>query len=390
MLITTAQRRARLVERHYLTGSAPDVETAVAGVVALHSSDPISPYLSVGARVAGFTVADLDRALFADRTLWRLHAMRRTLFVVPAGQAAMFDVAAGRAIAERERTRLVKWLRADLSGRAAASLLDDAEAAVIEELAGQGELRTAELSERVPALQQTLTVGSGTWTSETPLSSRLLYVMAMEGTIVRTRPAGSWRSSQYHWALASDWFGGLPEPPADGAAALAQRYLERFGPATEHDLRWWAGWGAGATRAALAAAGAVAVELDDGVEAFVAPDDATSPGGVEGDTVAFLPGLDPTPMGWKQRHWYLDDELVPDVFDRNGNVGPTVWWNGRIVGGWGQRPSGVVAFEILTEVPRHVASLVEARAEELTGWFGGEHVTPRFRTPLERRLSALD
>lgn len=338
----------------------------------------------------GFTPADLDRALFVDRTLWRLHAMRRTLFVVPAVQAAMFDAAAGRAIAERERARLLGWLQADISERAAERLLAEAEESVIDALTEHGELRTSDLSGRLPALQRTLTVGSGKWTSQTPLSSRLLYVMAMEGTIVRTRPAGSWRSSQYHWALAATWFAELPRPPDDGPAALAVRYLERFGPVTEQDLRWWAGWGAGETRAALADAGAVAVELEDGSGAVVAPADVESPDDIDGDAVTFLPGLDPTPMGWKQRQWYLDDAIVPELFDRNGNVGPTVWWNGRIIGGWGQRISGAVDFEVLTAVPGHVRGLIDARAEALTEWLGGERVTPRFRTPLERRLAALD
>jgi hypothetical protein len=37
-----------------------------------------------------------------------------------------------------------------------------------------------------------------------------------------------------------------------------------------------------------------------------------------------LPGLDPTPMGWHRRDWYLGEQVAPAVVDRTGNIGPTV------------------------------------------------------------------
>ena len=52
--------------------------------------------------------------------------------------------------------------------------------------------------------------------------------------------------------------------------------------------------------------------------------------------VALLPGLDSTVMGWKERAWFLGGHQHA-LFDVNGNAGPTVWCNGRIVGGWAHR-----------------------------------------------------
>ena len=46
-------------------------------------------------------------------------------------------------------------------------------------------------------------------------------------------------------------------------------------------------------------------------------------------------------MGWKERSWYLGPH-APDVFDNVGNVGPTIWLGGRIVGGWAQTADGTV------------------------------------------------
>jgi len=102
---------------------------------------------------------------------------------------------------------------------------------------------------------------------------------------------------------------------------------------------------------------------------------------------ALLPGLDPTPMGWQSREWFLGPH-GPALFDRTGNIGPTVWWDGRIVGGWAQRSSGEVVFRPLEDVGSDAVAAIAAEAARLESWLGELRVTPRFRTPLERDLSA--
>ena len=62
-----------------------------------------------------------------------------------------------------------------------------------------------------------------------------------------------------------------------------------------------------------------------------------------------LPGADPTVMGWKERTCYLG-EHAPELFDRNGNAGPTVWANGRVVGGWTQHDDGELVVGLLEPV----------------------------------------
>jgi hypothetical protein len=102
---------------------------------------------------------------------------------------------------------------------------------------------------------------------------------------------------------------------------------------------------------------------------------------------ALLPALDPAPMGWQSRSWYLGPHM-PQLFDRTGNIGPTVWWAGRVVGGWAQRASGEVVFRLLEDVGADAEAAVAAKAAALEAWLGSSRVTPRFRTPLERELSA--
>ena len=135
---------------------------------------------------------------------------------------------------------------------------------------------------------------------------------------------------------------------------------------------------------ALGATGAVEVEID-GVAGWAMADDLEATPEA-GPWVALLPGLDPTAMGWKDRDWYLGPHRET-LFDRNGNVGPTVWCDGRIVGGWAQRPDGAIALRLLEDIGTEANAAVEAESHALEALIGPVRVTPRFRTPLERVLS---
>jgi hypothetical protein len=91
-------------------------------------------------------------------------------------------------------------------------------------------------------------------------------------------------------------------------------------------------------------------------------------------------------MGWSQRQWFLGGH-GPALFDRSGNPGPTVWCDGRIVGGWAQRKDGEIVYRLLEDVGAEAASAIADAAERLRVWHHDVRVTPRFRTPLERELS---
>jgi len=363
-MISTAARCANLVARHRLDRSATSVDEAVEDLVALHSSDPITPHLAALARVRDYAVEDLENAFDRSR-LWRLHAMRRTLWVAPADRVGMLQASVGDAVAAKERRRLEGWAE----GLDLAAL----EESVLAAIAAEPGVHTRELTTRIPALQAKVRVGSGKWAQEAPVGSRLLYVLAMEAKLRRTRSSGTWKSSQYGWATAT------VVRPARAAEELIRRYLERFGPATRTDVRWWTGLTAAQVDGALSEV-AEEVRLETGA-AWV----ARGFGLQAASGVALLPGLDPTPMGWKERDWFLGDHGAA-LFDRNGNVGPTIWVEGRIVGGWAVSGEGRVLTKLLEDVGDVAEAAVAAEAERLGAWLGGTSATPRFRTPLEKSL----
>lgn len=104
--------------------------------------------------------------------------------------------------------------------------------------------------------------------------------------------------------------------------------------------------------------------------------------------VALLPTLDSTPMGWRYRDWYLGGHGL-QLFDSTGNIGPTVWAGGCIVGGWAQRKDGEVVIKLLEDVGSDVAAGIEAAGEMLASHVGQVRLAPRARalSPLEQELT---
>ena len=388
--IGVEERRARLALRHRLARPAGAVDDATGALVGLHSSDPTSVYLSARARVDGFAVADLEEALYGRRSLVRMLGMRQTIFVIPREVAAVMDEACTKALAPPERRRLIAMLEAQgiaEPGRGA-RWVDRVQEEVLDALSVHGEASARDLTKDVPELGAQLSFGEGkTWGGTMGVSTRILFLLAAEARIVRARPLGAWISGQYRWARTEAWL-GAPLPELDHAEAcdeLLRRYLRAFGPATTTDVRWWTGWTARLAASTLERVGAVEVALDDGA-GFVLPDDLDPTDEPEA-WVALLPSLDPTVMGWKERGWYLG-EHGPALFDRNGNAGPTVWVNGRAIGTWAQIPSGDVLVELLERVDARTRRAIDAERERLRAWLGDVRLKPRFRTPLERSISA--
>ena len=103
----------------------------------------------------------------------------------------------------------------------------------------------------------------------------------------------------------------------------------------------------------------------DGQTGFVLPDDLEPTDAVP-PWAALLPPLDPTTMGWSERGWYLGPHKA-DLFDTSGNAGPTIWWDGRIVGGWRQREGGDVELQLLEDIGAEGRQAVEHRGRPAHG-----------------------
>ena len=335
------------------------------------------------------SLAAVDKALYEDRTVIRHHGMRRTLWVSTPEVVRLIHAAATRDLIPAERRRTSALLAAsgiDDPER----WLDDAAEQVLADLHEHGPSTARELGQRVEALRHPLQLSPGKkWAATQSAHVRVLLALCLQGKLVRGKPVGSWINGAYRYAAADFWLpGGLGDhQPRQAAAELAGRWLRRFGPATTSDLQWWMGWTVARTKQALTDCRAVETAVDDGV-GWLAQDDF---GPVIAEPwVAVLPSLDPTTMGWKSRAWYLP-AAASEAFDRNGNAGPTIWVDGRVVGAWAQDRQGEIRTHYFERVAASRRREVQARVAELqvVGWRDSFHrALPRSHSGQAARLSS--
>ena len=345
----------------------------------LHSTEPATVYLSLLARVDGLTVADVDAALYDDRSLVKQLAMRRTLFVFPRDLLPAAWGSASARVAAAERARLAKERR---EGR---GLAEDGEA-WLDRGPGRGRrgsrrssadrpggppagpelearLRRSRSGTKYGRHRLDRTAGAHPARRRGPTSCAAANTGALAAVQAALDADGATGSATYRRALDAD----------DGYAELVRRWLATFGPGTETDIVWWLGSTKTAVRRALADLEAVEVSLDGGGTGWVLPDDLEPRRPTVEPWAALLPVLDPTVMGWKERAFYLGDH-APQLFDTNGNAGTTAWWDGRVVGCWVQDEAGVVEVRLLEKLPRAATAALAVEAERLTAWLDGTRV----------------
>jgi hypothetical protein len=354
-------------------------------MVCLHATDPATVYLSAWARVEGLAPADVDRALYASRSLVKHLAMRRTLFVVPRDLLGVVQTAASDRVADQERRRLVADVERAGVATDGLAWLEAASDAALSALSALGEATSSELRKAAPVLDASVVYApEKAYGGNQSLAPRVLTVLSASGLVLRGSNAGGWTTSRPRWATTAHWLGADPPPrPAEreARAELVRRWLHTFGPARPADVKWWLGSTATAVRVALADVGAVEVDLD-GVAGVALPDDLDEVPAPE-PWAALLPGLDPTTMGWQSREWYLGPH-APAVFDTNGNAGPTAWWDGRIVGGWIQDEGGEVVLQLLEDPGAEGRAALADEAARLSAWLAGVRIPPRFPSPLSK------
>ena len=387
---TTEQRRARLARRHRLVPSlrTDDVVAVADSVVALHSTDPVTVYLSSAARMAHPSIEAVERALYDDRVLVRHHAMRRTLWLARPEVVRWMHAACTRKVAAVEHRRTVKYLT-DNGVDDAEEWIAGARKQVLDLLHTRGPTSTRDIGEALPELRVLLRLAPGkSYAANISAHTRVPLLLGFEGEVVRTRPLGTWVSGAYLWAAMDSWMpGGVGDlAEEEGAVPLADAYLRRFGPVTQRDLQWWAGWTVALTKRALAGCGAEPVELEEGPGWVAAGDAESADDEPLPSWVALLPSLDPTTMGWKDRAWYLDPACA-DAFDSVGNAGATIWADGRVVGAWAMGEDGSFRAHYFLDVDASTRAAVEEEAEWLRSLLGETRFSVRFPGHMQKALS---
>ncbi len=362
----------------------------------LHATEPPTR-LPLGGRAGrrGLRVADVDRALYDDRTLVKQLAMRRTLFVFPRDLLPAAWGAPAARVAGQERRRIAKDVAA--GGHRRRRRRPGSTRRAPRSLDGAGRepdgLSARRSGRAVPDVDGTVGLAGhevGRRGADRPAGARA--GSGAEGDVVRGRNAGHWRISRPAWTPMD----GLARGGA--RAAAGGRGLRRAGPpvaadlrpGTEADLVWWLGATKGAVRRALADLGAVAGRAST----------AAAPAGCCPTTTRGRPGraVGGAAAGARPDHdgleatatFYLDPGHTPYLFDSNGNGGTTAWWNGRVVGCWVQDDDGWCAWCCAGRCRADATAALATEAERLTAWLDGVRISQRLHLPPDEvRAAAL-
>jgi uncharacterized protein YcaQ len=364
--LTWPQALAWRLRRHHLTERAPrdrmlQVASRIGG---LHAQVMSSAELTLWARVDGLERDAVSDALWDERSLVKLWAMRGTLHLLPAAELDTWLAALGT----YDHYLKPGWLRAfELTREQLETLID----AIGEALDGEPRTRE-ELGAAVsriagtPELEDKVQGSWGPYLKPASFRGRLCFGPS-EGQRVRfTRPDA--------------WLGRSLDT-GDGDEALREvtrRHLGAFGPAAREDLaRWWGVQPAQGGRM-LKALGDEVVEVDaDGTPGWMLREHAEEAASAEPPRLArLLPGFDMWTIGAaRDAAALLDPAEKKRVYRDQGWISPVLLVNGRMEGVWKHERKGkrlAVAIEPFGKLPKWARAQAEAEAERLAAFLGGD------------------
>jgi uncharacterized protein YcaQ len=365
--LTWPQALAWRMRRHHLIERAPpdqmlDVTARIGG---LHAQVMSSAELTLHARVEGLEREAVAEALWQDRSLVKLWAMRGTLHLLP---AAELDTWLG-ALGTYDHYLKPVWLR---NFEITKEQLEELIHAIGQALDGEPRTRE-ELGAAVaqiagePELAAKVQGSWGPYLKPASFRGRLCFGPS-DGQKVRFTRPDSWLGRSID-----------SEDPEEARREVTRRHLGAFGPAAREDLaRWWGVQPAQGGRM-LDALGdeIVAVELEGTarwmLREHAAEAAAESP---PARVVRLLPGFDMWVIGAaRDAAALLDPAEKKRVYRNQGWISPVVLVNGRMEGVWKHERKGrrlTVAVEPFGKLPKWARTEVEAEAERLAGFLGGE------------------
>ncbi len=366
-----------LHKQHLLEAShAASVLEVVDDIIGLHATSATTPYLSLFARMIKFQRSALDQELYVNRTLIRLGAMRRTLFIMSTTLAPMAFQATR--MPEAQIKQLLEGWRMPYSEY---QRIADSVYTVLKD--GPKPLRLIKQA-MTPGLVRTIERQIGRNVSRMTNVNITLTVLMQEGKIFSEKfadPILTQHANRY--ALLRTVYPHLNLESLSAEDALVQlvkRYVGTFGPVTEQDIAWWTGLMKTTIQTALTALESellpiqikkhsdeyLMLESDYKVlKKFKAPRSLPA---------LLLPYEDPYPKGYQLRTRLVKAEHEKHVYV-GGEAQPTVLVNGKIVGIWNrvfQKPGETLTIQLFQRVSRSDKNTLMAKAHAMSHMLTGK------------------
>ncbi|MCK5184251.1 MAG: AlkZ family DNA glycosylase [Candidatus Heimdallarchaeota archaeon] len=298
--------------------------------IGLHSTDYLTPYFSLWARVKKFDPADLFQAISKNKLAVRMRAFRRTVFVVHRENLEIIIGSMIHFLDKHKRNNIKDMEKMGMEKGTYERMKDD----LIKLLRKEFPLSTSQIKKEL----------SSKWSGEWVKAS--LHLLEFEGMIARIGQRYiTDRTIKY--GLFEDYIPELKRETFDtknSLKALFGKYIQQFGPITVDDFSWWLPLTKTETKNIIDS-------MKDDIEEFefnskhymMLKDDYKSLMNFDDSKIDFpvvnlLPYEDHFVKAYKIRNWYLSDEIFPKLNIAGtmhmGQIRPSIWVNGEIKGRW--------------------------------------------------------
>ena len=331
--------------------------------------------ISLWSRVRDLQIAHIEEAL-SKRILVKASCMRRTLFLVPSRDLAIFVRGSARR-AEKE----IRWA---LGKGVPDRLVDAAIDAVLGAL--DQPLTRQEIAERVSRTLgvQMQSIHGGGWGSRRKVAAvpvgeltypvvDLLHLAAARGVVCY----GPNRNNEPTFVRADAWIPHWQDLPVEQAeGSLLRRYLWSFGPATAADFASWTGISLTGAREIWAREQANFAPVNiEGWDAAVLREDLDNLAQAEFERplVRLLPYFDTFLLGHKERDHLVAMKHRSKVYRAQGWIAPVVLVDGRVIAVWEHaREGGRLRVKVAKFGPmsRRITDGIREEAQDLGRFLG--------------------
>lgn len=333
--------------------------------------------LALWARVSGLARDRLETEIWDRKAVVRAWCMRRTLYLLPSRDAALYCRGTARR-AEKE----IRWILGHGSSREA---LERSLRELLDLLASpRTRTELAELLARRLRVRVESRRGGTGWgnRAKTPWIrfggvpipvGYALHLAGARGAIC----LGPTEGAEATYVLADAWTGekrNLSQGEAE--RQLAQRYLRSFAPATPHDFANWTGMTLTDAREIWGQISASLIRVDSaGREAWALRADfpELQSSSLDQLSVRLLPHFDSFLLGHHDHGNVVDKPHHPRVYRAQGWVSPVLLVNGTVAGVWNHAIRGKtlrVHVDPFIGLPREAVALVKDEAASLSRFVG--------------------
>jgi hypothetical protein len=352
------------LRRHHLSDDRPaDVVTISRDICGVQAQVMSAAYLQLWARNHAITRAQVETALWKNRTLVKTSLMRQTLHVIPADEFLVY-------VAALKTSRVAAVLR--VMARCGIEREEgEALTPLIMEVLSAGPLGRAAIN---AALRPKVSKRVRGWMEKVWSIVRL---PVSEGLVCY----GAGENNEVSFIRVDHWLPDLKAKaisPTKAQCTLFRKYLGAYGPATLSDFSHWSGIPMQEVRALGPLVESQMVEVPGGNKScFLLREDAADLNRDCGSEccIRLLPHFDSYLLAHREKDHLLSSKHYKRVYRNQGWISPVVLIGGVIAGVWSykvQNKKLLVTIEPFGKLSRSVRAGIESEAEHLALYFGRE------------------